>query len=167
MLICNSIVSYEYRTLVEEIIETIHCHAFAVELAAKLLENGIYFPCIFLSNKSLFVTKRHCTSNQLKGMQCRSFFTFAKTYPFAKIYIFCSPQPIPLGKSIPSYPFCGNRNTHPFSPQISATLWFTGLFSSAEPLFQHEKTELYELPFFAFEFGNLSTNLLTIGRSYR
>ena len=34
----------EYRTLVEEIIETVHRHTFAVELAAKLLENGILPP---------------------------------------------------------------------------------------------------------------------------
>ena len=31
----------EHRTLVEEIIETVHRHTFAVELAANLLENGI------------------------------------------------------------------------------------------------------------------------------
>lgn len=34
----------EHRTLVEEIIETVHRHTFAVELAAKLLENGILPP---------------------------------------------------------------------------------------------------------------------------
>ena len=34
----------EQRTLVEEIIETVHRHTFAVELAAKLLENGILPP---------------------------------------------------------------------------------------------------------------------------
>ena len=34
----------EHRTLVEEIIQTVHCHTFAVELAAKLLENGILPP---------------------------------------------------------------------------------------------------------------------------
>ena len=34
----------EHRTLVEEIIETVHRHTFAVELAAKLLENGIMPP---------------------------------------------------------------------------------------------------------------------------
>ena len=34
----------EHRTLVEEIIETVHRHTFAVELAANLLENGILPP---------------------------------------------------------------------------------------------------------------------------
>lgn len=34
----------EHRTLVEEIIQTVHRHTFAVELAAKLLENGILSP---------------------------------------------------------------------------------------------------------------------------
>lgn len=34
----------EHRTLVEEIIQTVHCHTFAVELAAKLLENRILPP---------------------------------------------------------------------------------------------------------------------------
>lgn len=34
----------EHRTLVEEIIETVHRHTFAVELASKLLENGILPP---------------------------------------------------------------------------------------------------------------------------
>lgn len=34
----------EHRSLVEEIIETVHRHTFAVELAAKLLENGILAP---------------------------------------------------------------------------------------------------------------------------
>lgn len=34
----------EHRTLVEAIIETVHHHTFAVELAAKLLENGILPP---------------------------------------------------------------------------------------------------------------------------
>lgn len=34
----------EHQTLVEEIIETVHRHTFAVELAAKLLENGILPP---------------------------------------------------------------------------------------------------------------------------
>jgi len=34
----------EHRTLVEEIIETVHRHTFAVELAAKLLENEILPP---------------------------------------------------------------------------------------------------------------------------
>ena len=34
----------EHRMLVEEIIETVHRHTFAVELAAKLLENGILPP---------------------------------------------------------------------------------------------------------------------------
>lgn len=34
----------EQRTLVEEIIETVHRHTFAVELTAKLLENGILPP---------------------------------------------------------------------------------------------------------------------------
>lgn len=34
----------EHRTLVEAIIETVHRHTFAVELAAKLLENGILPP---------------------------------------------------------------------------------------------------------------------------
>lgn len=34
----------EHRTLVEEIIQTVHRHTFAVELAAKLLENGILPP---------------------------------------------------------------------------------------------------------------------------
>ena len=34
----------EYQTLVEEIIEIVHRHTFAVELAAKLLENGILPP---------------------------------------------------------------------------------------------------------------------------
>ena len=29
-----------YRPTVEKIIETVHSHTFAVELAAKLLENG-------------------------------------------------------------------------------------------------------------------------------
>ena len=33
-----------YRTTVEKIIETVHSHTFAVELAAKLLENGISTP---------------------------------------------------------------------------------------------------------------------------
>ena len=33
-----------YRTTVEKIIETVHPHTFAVELAAKLLENGISTP---------------------------------------------------------------------------------------------------------------------------
>lgn len=36
--------SEEHRVLVEEIIETVHRHTFAVELAAKLLENGILHP---------------------------------------------------------------------------------------------------------------------------
>ena len=31
----------KYRSTVENIIETVHYHTFAVELAAKLLENGI------------------------------------------------------------------------------------------------------------------------------
>ena len=34
----------EHWTLVEEIIQTVHRHTFAVELAAKLLENGILPP---------------------------------------------------------------------------------------------------------------------------
>lgn len=34
----------EHRTLIEEIIQTVHRHTFAVELAAKLLENGILPP---------------------------------------------------------------------------------------------------------------------------
>ena len=34
----------EHRSLVEEIIATVHRHTFAVELAAKLLENGILAP---------------------------------------------------------------------------------------------------------------------------
>ena len=34
----------EHRTLVEEIIQTVHRHTFAVELAAKLLANGILPP---------------------------------------------------------------------------------------------------------------------------
>ena len=34
----------EHRTLVEEIIQTVHRHTFAVELVAKLLENGILPP---------------------------------------------------------------------------------------------------------------------------
>ena len=34
----------EHRSLVDEIIETVHRHTFAVELAAKLLENGILSP---------------------------------------------------------------------------------------------------------------------------
>ena len=33
-----------YRATVEKIIETVHSHTFAVELAAKLLENGISTP---------------------------------------------------------------------------------------------------------------------------
>ena len=33
-----------YRATVEKIIETVHAHTFAVELAAKLLENGISTP---------------------------------------------------------------------------------------------------------------------------
>ena len=33
-----------YRSTVEKIIETVHYHTFAVELAAKLLENGISTP---------------------------------------------------------------------------------------------------------------------------
>ena len=33
-----------YRTTVEKTIETVHSHTFAVELAAKLLENGISTP---------------------------------------------------------------------------------------------------------------------------
>ena len=33
-----------YRTTVEKIIETVHSHTFAVELTAKLLENGISTP---------------------------------------------------------------------------------------------------------------------------
>ena len=33
-----------YRTTIEKIIETVHSHTFAVELAAKLLENGISTP---------------------------------------------------------------------------------------------------------------------------
>ena len=33
-----------YRATVERIIETVHSHTFAVELAAKLLENGILTP---------------------------------------------------------------------------------------------------------------------------
>ena len=36
--------SEEHRVLVEEIIKTVHRHTFAVELAAKLLENGILHP---------------------------------------------------------------------------------------------------------------------------
>ena len=32
----------------EEIIETVHCHTFAVELAAKLLNNGILSPAQLL-----------------------------------------------------------------------------------------------------------------------
>ena len=34
----------EHRAIVEKIIETVHYHTFAVELAAKLLENGILTP---------------------------------------------------------------------------------------------------------------------------
>ena len=34
----------EYKSVVEEIIETVHRHTFAVELAAKLLNNGILSP---------------------------------------------------------------------------------------------------------------------------
>ena len=34
----------EHRAIVEKIIETVHYHTFAVELAAKLLENGILAP---------------------------------------------------------------------------------------------------------------------------
>ena len=33
-----------YRATVEKIIETVHSHTFAVELAAKLLENGVSIP---------------------------------------------------------------------------------------------------------------------------
>ena len=38
----------EYKSVVEEIIETVHCHTFAVELAAKLLNNGILSPAQLL-----------------------------------------------------------------------------------------------------------------------
>ena len=38
----------EYKSIVEEIIETVHCHTFAVELAAKLLNNGILSPAQLL-----------------------------------------------------------------------------------------------------------------------
>ncbi len=38
-----------YRATVEKIIETVHSHTFAVELAAKLLENGISTPDQLLS----------------------------------------------------------------------------------------------------------------------
>ena len=34
----------KYRSTIEKIIETVHYHTFAVELAAKLLENGISTP---------------------------------------------------------------------------------------------------------------------------
>lgn len=38
----------KYKSVVEEIIETVHCHTFAVELAAKLLNNGILSPAQLL-----------------------------------------------------------------------------------------------------------------------
>ena len=41
----------KYRSTVEKIIETVHYHTFAVELAAKLLENGISTPGQLLAKK--------------------------------------------------------------------------------------------------------------------
>ena len=47
----------EYKSVVEEIIETVHCHTFAVELAAKLLNNGILSPAQLL--RKLQEKKQH------------------------------------------------------------------------------------------------------------
>ena len=44
----------ENRAIVEKIIETVHYHTFAVELAAKLLENGILTPEQLLIKQLLF-----------------------------------------------------------------------------------------------------------------
>ena len=50
----------ENRAIVEKIIETVHYHTFAVELAAKLLENGILTPeqlLIKLQEEKAFIEK--------------------------------------------------------------------------------------------------------------
>ena len=45
-----------YRATVEKIIETVHSHTFAVELAAKLLENGISTPDFFWHGATIYQT---------------------------------------------------------------------------------------------------------------
>ena len=40
----------KYRSILEQIIQVVHCHTLAVELSARLLENGISEP-VFLLNK--------------------------------------------------------------------------------------------------------------------
>ena len=58
-------------------------------------------------------------------------FTFAKKYPFAKMYISRSPKPIPWGRPSLISSLCGNRNTHPFFFQNRRNLLFIGLFLTA------------------------------------
>lgn len=61
--------SEEHRVLVEEIMETVHRHTFAVELAAKLLENGILHPMlqeITLSETRPSVTSCHTLLDSLQ-----------------------------------------------------------------------------------------------------
>ena len=48
-----------YRATVEKIIETVHSHTFAVELAAKLLENGISTPDQLLTRLQVEKTSFH------------------------------------------------------------------------------------------------------------
>ena len=43
--------------------------------------------------------------------------TFAKKYPFAKMYTSRSPKPIPWGKPLLISSLYGNRNTHLFYSQ--------------------------------------------------
>lgn len=47
-----------------------------------------------------------------KGIQIANAQTFAKKYPFAKMYISRSPKPIPWGKPPLISSLYGNRNTH-------------------------------------------------------
>ena len=52
------------------------------------------------------------------------YITLVKKYPFAKMYISCSPKPIPWDKPLLISPL--NGNTHPFFPKIAKTFDLLG-----------------------------------------
>ena len=53
-------------------------------------------------------------------------FTFAKKYPFSKIYLSRSPKPIPWGKSPIISSLYGHRNTHQFYSKMAKTFDLLG-----------------------------------------
>lgn len=59
------------------------------------------------------------------------------------MYIFCSTQPIPLGKSIPSYPFCGSKTHIHFRCESEKTFDLLGFFREQSNRFaMHRLTKL-------------------------